>query len=183
MLRRVTSTLVRQTLKAAQNNNNAKFLAPFATTNFNNNKAEYLTGFQKRFTSKGVKGPTVAVVLSGCGYLDGSEITEAVSVMIHLSEKGYNVVFFAPDGDQQEVIDHNTKAVESNEVRNIIAESSRITRVKTLSLKNLRVLFFTCCEILTTVFRLKTLKVLSFLEVMVLPKILATSPTILKTST
>lgn len=137
MLRRVSANFARQAFKSQASNNTAKLFAPFAVSNVNQ-KPEQIV-FQKRFTSKGSKGPTVAVVLSGCGYLDGTEITEAVSIMIHLSEKGYNVVFFAPESDQQETIDHNTKTVESNEVRNLIAEASRITRAKTLSLKNLRV--------------------------------------------
>lgn len=135
MLRRISATVARQAIKN-QTSNSAKLFAPFAV---NTTQKPEQIAFQKRFTSKGAKGPTVAVVLSGCGYLDGTETTEAVSIMIHLSEKGYNVVFFAPDGDQQETIDHNTKTVESNEVRNLIAEASRITRAKTLSLKNLRV--------------------------------------------
>lgn len=39
----------------------------------------------------------VAVVLSGCGHKDGSEITEAVSTLIALSEAGAVVEVFAPD--------------------------------------------------------------------------------------
>ena len=38
----------------------------------------------------------VAVVLSGCGYLDGAEVTEAVSSLIALSEEGATVEVFAP---------------------------------------------------------------------------------------
>lgn len=43
----------------------------------------------------------IAVVLSGCGYKDGSEITESVSVLIALSELGAEVRCFAPS-DQLE---------------------------------------------------------------------------------
>lgn len=39
----------------------------------------------------------IAVVLSGCGFLDGSEITEAISTLIALSELGTEVTCFAPD--------------------------------------------------------------------------------------
>ena len=39
----------------------------------------------------------VAVVLSGCGVFDGSEIHEAVSVLTHLSRNGARVQCFAPD--------------------------------------------------------------------------------------
>lgn len=33
-------------------------------------------------------GIKIAVVLSGCGYLDGSEITESVSTLIHIGASG-----------------------------------------------------------------------------------------------
>ncbi len=39
----------------------------------------------------------IAVILSGCGNQDGSEITEAVSVLLALSEAGAHVKIFAPD--------------------------------------------------------------------------------------
>ncbi len=38
----------------------------------------------------------IAVVLSGCGHQDGSEITETVSALICLSQTGAKVVCFAP---------------------------------------------------------------------------------------
>ena len=39
----------------------------------------------------------IAVVLSGCGHTDGTEITEAVSTLIALSEVGAQYQCFAPD--------------------------------------------------------------------------------------
>lgn len=39
----------------------------------------------------------IAVVLSGCGHKDGTEITEAVSTLISISETGSSYVCFAPD--------------------------------------------------------------------------------------
>ena len=33
----------------------------------------------------------IAVVLSGCGYLDGTEITEAISLVIALHQNGAEV--------------------------------------------------------------------------------------------
>ena len=48
----------------------------------------------------------VAVVLSGCGVLDGSEIHEAVSVLVHLSRAGVEAKMFAPDIEQSDVINH-----------------------------------------------------------------------------
>jgi len=41
--------------------------------------------------------------------LDGTEITEAVSLIIHLTEKKLNIQFFAPNTQQEETIDHIKK--------------------------------------------------------------------------
>jgi hypothetical protein len=40
-----------------------------------------------------------AVILAGCGVYDGSEITEAVSVLISLSKNGAKYSIFAPNID------------------------------------------------------------------------------------
>lgn len=45
---------------------------------------------------------------------------------------------FAPDGNQEETYDHATKAVEKNEVRDMAAESSRISRVPVRKLNTLK---------------------------------------------
>lgn len=45
-------------------------------------------------------------MLSGCGVLDGSEIHEAVSVLVHLSRAGVETRMFAPDVEQSDVINH-----------------------------------------------------------------------------
>jgi len=138
MFRRISTVAARNAISKFNNANNAKQFAPFVAGNLQSVQTPQFN-VQKRFTSKGTKGPTVAVVMTGAGFLDGTEITEAVSLMIHLSEKGYNAVFFSPEGDVQEIFDHNTRAVEKNEVRNIFSEVARITRTKTLALKTLRV--------------------------------------------
>lgn len=46
--------------------------------------------------------------MSGCGVFDGTEITEATSIMIHLSKNNADVTFFAPDIEQLHVINHKT---------------------------------------------------------------------------
>lgn len=76
----------------------------------------------------------VAVVLSGCGVFDGSEIHEAVSTLIHLSRHDAEVHCFAPDVDQPSVINHLT-GEPAGERRNTLVESARIARghVKPLS--------------------------------------------------
>lgn len=70
--------------------------------------------------------PSVAVVLNGCGVYDGTEVTEAVSVLISLGGRA-NVQCFAPDKDQMHVVNH-TKGEEMNETRNVLLESARIAR-------------------------------------------------------
>ncbi len=76
--------------------------------------------------------------MHGCGYLDGTEVTEAVATLVHLSRAGFRALCFAPDGDQQEVYDHCTKTLEKNEVRNIVAESTRISRIPVRKMNTLK---------------------------------------------
>lgn len=70
----------------------------------------------------------VAVVLSGCGVYDGSEIQEAVSVLLHLSEAGAEAPCFAPDIEQPHVVDHLKGAPAEGESRSVLTESARIAR-------------------------------------------------------
>lgn len=76
-----------------------------------------------------------AVFLSGCGVFDGSEIHEAVSVLLAIDKTGSEYQCFAPDIDQFHVINHLTGQVEK-ESRNVLIESARIARgnVKIISL-------------------------------------------------
>ncbi len=70
----------------------------------------------------------VAVILAGCGYLDGAEITEAVSVLIALSRAGAVVQCFAPDILQMHVVDHLSGEEVAGESRNVLREAARIAR-------------------------------------------------------
>lgn len=76
------------------------------------------------------RAPRVAVVLSGCGFLDGSEIHEAVSVLIHLSRLRAHTHCFAPDAEQAQTINHYTGEIEVRRQRNMLHESARISRGK-----------------------------------------------------
>ena len=69
------------------------------------------------------------VLLSGCGVYDGSEIHESVFSMLALSEK--NIPFFcvAPNINHHHVINH-LNGKEFFEKRNVLEESSRISRGK-----------------------------------------------------
>lgn len=80
----------------------------------------------------------VAVVLSGCGVMDGSEIHEAVSVLIHLSRAGAAYRCFAPDKAQMHVVDHVAGKPAEGESRNVLRESARIARGEIGPLSELR---------------------------------------------
>jgi enhancing lycopene biosynthesis protein 2 len=79
----------------------------------------------------------VAVVLSGCGVYDGSEIHEAVSTLIHCSRLGAEIHCFAPDIDQPSVVNHLTGKPQG-EPRNILVESARIARGHVAPLRTCR---------------------------------------------
>jgi enhancing lycopene biosynthesis protein 2 len=70
----------------------------------------------------------VAVILSGCGHLDGAEIRESVGTLWALSQAGAHFQCFAPNVAQSEVINSLTGERASKETRNILVESARIAR-------------------------------------------------------
>ncbi|CAG1011149.1 Glyoxalase ElbB [Phycisphaerales bacterium] len=72
---------------------------------------------------------TCAVVLSGCGRADGSEIHESVSILVHLSRLGVEFKCFAPDAPQVSVINHATgQPAPAGQTRNMMVEAARISR-------------------------------------------------------
>lgn len=75
----------------------------------------------------------IAVILSGCGYLDGSEIHEATLTLWAIHRHGADFQCYAPDIDQHHVVNHLT-GNEMNERRNVLIESARIARGKVLDL-------------------------------------------------
>jgi enhancing lycopene biosynthesis protein 2 len=78
----------------------------------------------------------IGVILSGCGYLDGAEIHEAVVTLLALDRRGADVVIAAPDVEQADVIDHRT-GEPSRETRRVLAEASRIARGRIVDLAKL----------------------------------------------
>ena len=68
-----------------------------------------------------------AVILSGCGVYDGSEIHEATLTMLAIKKLGADYQLFAPDIMQHHVINHLT-GQETTEKRNVLVESARIAR-------------------------------------------------------
>lgn len=69
----------------------------------------------------------VAVILSGCGVYDGSEIYESVITLLRLDQRGAHVQCFAPNIAQLHVIDH-LSGEPMPESRNVLVESARLAR-------------------------------------------------------
>ena len=73
------------------------------------------------------KNPHFAVILSGCGRADGSEIHEAVFALLCVENMGCTYQCFAPNIKQAAVINHlNNEPM--LETRNVLIESARIAR-------------------------------------------------------
>ena len=79
----------------------------------------------------------IGVLLAGCGFLDGSEIQEAVLTLLALDRAGAEAVCLAPDIVQHDVINHYTNQVITNESRNVLVESARIARGSIHNLKEI----------------------------------------------
>ena len=89
------------------------------------------------------KMPRFAVVLSGCGRADGSEIHEAVSALLAIDEKGCTYHCYAPDMEQAAVI-NNLTSEKTEERRNVLVESARIARGNIKPLAELNVADYDC---------------------------------------
>jgi enhancing lycopene biosynthesis protein 2 len=70
----------------------------------------------------------VAVVLSGCGVFDGSEIHEACAALLALHRAGAEAIICAPTGPQMHVVDHLAGEPAEGESRDILVESARLAR-------------------------------------------------------
>ncbi|MDZ4660955.1 MAG: isoprenoid biosynthesis glyoxalase ElbB [Pseudomonadota bacterium] len=68
----------------------------------------------------------IAIVLSGSGHQDGTEITEAVSTIITLSQLGAEIYFFAPNIDLEEV--NHLTGKKTGLKKNLMQEAARIAR-------------------------------------------------------
>ena len=79
----------------------------------------------------------IAVILSGCGFLDGAEIREAVLTLLALDNAGVEYSMFAVDKPQHHVVDHLTGEEVATESRNVLVESARIARGDISSLEQL----------------------------------------------
>ncbi len=75
----------------------------------------------------------VGVLLSGCGFNDGSEVYEAVLTILALEKAGAAVQAMAPDVEQAIVINHYSGEEERGQSRNMLVEAGRIVRGQIIS--------------------------------------------------
>ena len=69
-----------------------------------------------------------AVILAGCGRKDGSEINEAITLLLSIEQHHCEYQCFALDRPQTEVIDHLTDKKVTSAKRNILTEAARLAR-------------------------------------------------------
>lgn len=68
-----------------------------------------------------------AIILSGSGVYDGSEIHETVLTMLAVKKQKADYKMFAPNTSQYHVVNHLTSDI-MKETRNVLVESARIAR-------------------------------------------------------
>lgn len=68
----------------------------------------------------------IAIILSGCGNRDGSELQETLSLMLAIDHRGWQYQCFAPKGEYT-VVSH-LDGSEADSPRDIYMESARIAR-------------------------------------------------------
>ena len=78
-----------------------------------------------------------AVILTGCGSMDGSEIHEATSAIISLSSLGMQYQCYAPNIKQYHTINHLINE-EANQPRNVLEEAARIARGNVKNMEELK---------------------------------------------
>ena len=81
--------------------------------------------------------PRIGVLLSGCGFMDGAEVHEAVLTLLALDQRSATAVCCAPSTEQVRVIDHLTKKPAA-EKRNVLHESARIARGQITDVKSVK---------------------------------------------
>ena len=89
------------------------------------------------------KMPKFAVVLSGCGRADGSEIHESVTALLAIDCAGCTYQCYAPNINQSAVI-NNLTSQKINETRNVLVESARIARGEIKDLAEINVNDYDC---------------------------------------
>lgn len=80
----------------------------------------------------------VAVILAGCGIMDGSEVHESTCSLLAIREADCEYTCFSFDKEQPVVFNHKTKE-EIKQSRNMMAEAGRIARLRINDIKTLNV--------------------------------------------
>ena len=84
-----------------------------------------------------VTNKNVAVILSGCGVYDGSEIYESVLTLLRLDQNGVHYQCFAPDDEQHHVVNH-VSGEDMPGSRNMLVEAARLARGEIKNLNDLK---------------------------------------------
>jgi len=82
--------------------------------------------------------PNAAILLCGCGSKDGSEIHETTSLLISLSKHSIKYKCYASNAMQYHTIDHSTEKP-TNDKRNMLSESARLSRGNIQDISTLKV--------------------------------------------
>jgi len=94
--------------------------------------------WRRTLATSGAALGKVAVVLSGCGVYDGTEVHEAASCLAAITRHGHTPVVYAPgDKAQAHVVDHQSGQESAGEERSVASESARIARAPVASLAQL----------------------------------------------
>jgi len=70
----------------------------------------------------------VGILLSGCGFYDGSDVAEAVLSALAVERSGARAVHIAPEMPQMHTVDHLTGAESEGVERQVLGESARVAR-------------------------------------------------------
>ena len=84
----------------------------------------------------------IAVILSGCGMMDGSEIHEATCTLLNLAKQDVEYQCFAPNVEQSKVANHFTHQPDNSSPRNILVEAARIARGNIKDLRDFNTIDF-----------------------------------------
>ena len=76
----------------------------------------------------------IAVILSGCGFQDGSEIHESTLTLLSLSKANIPYQCMAPNINQVKVYDYCDKQYKDHEVRKFLNEAGKIARCDILDI-------------------------------------------------
>lgn len=80
---------------------------------------------------------SIGVLLGGCGHYDGSDVHEAVFLLLALESAGERPLLIAPDRPQERTVEH-LGGDEVTEERNVLRESARLARRPIRSLSEAR---------------------------------------------